>query len=147
MAVGGVSAWEWCLPGRVFACVSDFVGGTPSSMNRITDRCKKHYLQATGSLIEPNSYLNNLSNSLNSLNFNSIFHICLVGAVVASWSLTQEVAGSRPFTVMTIFFITEFSESRETFRKNSIVLKYLSEIWNLALILCLNSEVATIPHL
>ena len=27
--------------------------------------------------------------------------MCLAGAVVASWSLTQEVAGSSPFTVMT----------------------------------------------
>ena len=29
--------------------------------------------------------------------------MCLAGTVVASWSLTQEVAGSSPFTVMTIF--------------------------------------------
>ena len=43
--------------------------------------------------------------------------MCLAGAVVASWSLTQEVAGSGPFTVMTNIFVTEFSE---TFRKNSI---------------------------
>ena len=28
---------------------------------------------------------------------------CLAGAVVASWSLPQEVAGSNPFTVMTYF--------------------------------------------
>ena len=34
----------------------------------------------------------------------------LAGTAVASWSLTQELAGSSPFTVMTI----------KTFRKNSI---------------------------
>ena len=27
-------------------------------------------------------------------------YMCLAGAVVASWSLAQEVAGSNPFTVM-----------------------------------------------
>ena len=31
------------------------------------------------------------------------------GAVVASWSLTQVVAGSSSFTVMTNIFVTEFS--------------------------------------
>ena len=31
-------------------------------------------------------------------------HMCLAGAVVAPWSLTQEVAGSNPFTVMTNIF-------------------------------------------
>ena len=30
-----------------------------------------------------------------------VSHMCLAGAVVASWSLMQEVAGSIPFTVMT----------------------------------------------
>ena len=30
-----------------------------------------------------------------------ISHMCLAGAVVASWSLTQELAGSNPFSVMT----------------------------------------------
>ena len=35
--------------------------------------------------------------------------ICLAGAVVASWSLTQEVEGSNPFTVMNIF-VTEFAK-------------------------------------
>ena len=35
---------------------------------------------------------------------------CLVGAVVTSWPLTQEVAGSNPFTVMKNSLITEFSE-------------------------------------
>ena len=32
-------------------------------------------------------------------------YLCLTGAVVASWSLTQELAGSSPFSV------TEFSEN------------------------------------
>ena len=36
--------------------------------------------------------------------------MCLAGAVVASWSLTQEVA------VTTNIFLTEFSKSSETFR-------------------------------
>ena len=39
-----------------------------------------------------------------------VSHICLAGTVVASRSLTQEVAGSNPFTVMTNIFVTEFSE-------------------------------------
>ena len=30
-----------------------------------------------------------------------VCHMCLAGAVAASWSLVQEVAGSNPFTVMT----------------------------------------------
>ena len=33
-----------------------------------------------------------------------VSHMCLAGAVVASWSLTQEVAGSNPFTVLTNIF-------------------------------------------
>ena len=37
-----------------------------------------------------------------------ISHMCLAGAVVACWSLTQEVAGLSPFNV--IIFFTEFSE-------------------------------------
>ena len=45
-----------------------------------------------------------------------ISHMCLASTVVASWSLTQEVAGLIPYTVMTNIFVTEFSE---TFRKNS----------------------------
>ena len=42
-----------------------------------------------------------------------VSHMCLAGAVVASWSLTQEIAGSSPFTVTNIFF-TEFSELGKT---------------------------------
>ena len=47
--------------------------------------------------------------------------------VVASWSLTWEVAGSSPFTVMTNIFVTEFRKFSETFRKNSNNL--LTRIW------------------
>ena len=39
-----------------------------------------------------------------------VSHMSLPGVVVASWSLTQEVAGSSPFTVITNIFVTEFSE-------------------------------------
>ena len=46
-------------------------------------------------------------------------HMCLAGAAVASWSLTQEVAGLSPFTVMRNIFVTEFGEFSKTFRKNS----------------------------
>ena len=43
-----------------------------------------------------------------------VFHVCLAGAVVASWSLAQEVIGSSSFT-----FVTKFGEFSETFRKDS----------------------------
>ena len=33
-----------------------------------------------------------------------VSHMCLAGTVIAYWSLTQEVAGLNPFTVMTITF-------------------------------------------
>ena len=46
--------------------------------------------------------------------------MCLTGTVVASLSLTQEVAGSSFFTLKTNIFVTEFAEFSETFRKNSI---------------------------
>ena len=36
--------------------------------------------------------------------------MCLAGTVVASWSFTQDVAGSNPFTVMTNIFVSECSE-------------------------------------
>ena len=42
-----------------------------------------------------------------------VSHMCLAGAVVASWSLVQDVAGSNPFTVMTNIFVTEFAEFSE----------------------------------
>ena len=40
-----------------------------------------------------------------------VSHMCLAGAVAASLSITQEVAGSSSFTVMTNIFVTEFSEN------------------------------------
>ena len=46
--------------------------------------------------------------------------MCLAGAVVVSWSLTQEVAGWSSCTVMTNIFVTELGNSVKTFRKNSI---------------------------
>ena len=42
-----------------------------------------------------------------------VSHVCLAGAVVASWSLTQEVTGSNPLTVMTTIFVTELAEFSE----------------------------------
>ena len=43
----------------------------------------------------------------------SLICVCLAGAVVASWSLTQGLTGLKPFTVMTNFSVTEFSEFNE----------------------------------
>ena len=40
----------------------------------------------------------------------SASQMCLAGTVVASLSLTQEVAGSSPFTTMTNIFVTELDE-------------------------------------
>ena len=42
-----------------------------------------------------------------------VSYMCLAGPVVASWSLTQDVAGLNPFTVMTNILITEFTEFNE----------------------------------
>ena len=42
-----------------------------------------------------------------------VSHMCLTGTVVASWSLTHEVAVSNPFTAMTNNFVTEFAEFSE----------------------------------
>ena len=50
-----------------------------------------------------------------------VSHICLAGAVLASWSLTQEVAASSSFPVITNIFVSEFAKFSETSRKNSIV--------------------------
>ena len=35
-----------------------------------------------------------------------VSHLCLAGGVVESWSLTQEVIGSSPFTVMANCFVS-----------------------------------------
>ena len=45
-----------------------------------------------------------------------VSHMCLPGAVVASRSLTQEVAGSSPFTVVRNTFVTEFAEFSENIK-------------------------------
>ena len=42
-----------------------------------------------------------------------ISHTCLPSAVVASWSLTQEIEGSNPFTVIINILVTEFIELKE----------------------------------
>ena len=61
----------------------------------------------------------NSGNQINHWNMNwaqfkdPISHVCLPGTAVASWSLTQEVAGSSPFTVRTSIFVSEFSEFSE----------------------------------
>ena len=34
-----------------------------------------------------------------------VSHMCLTGAAVSFWSLTQKVAGSRAFTVITNIFL------------------------------------------
>ena len=47
-----------------------------------------------------------------------VSHVCLAGAVVASLSLTQEVAGSSPFTVMTNILSLNLLNSVKTFRNN-----------------------------
>ena len=44
--------------------------------------------------------------------------LCNAGIVVATWSLTQEVAGSSPFYCNDKYFIV-LSELSETFRDNS----------------------------
>ena len=44
---------------------------------------------------------------------NLVSHMCLAGTVVASCFLTQKVACSSPFTVMTNMFFTECAEFSE----------------------------------
>ena len=50
-----------------------------------------------------------------------VSYMCLAGAVIASWSLTQEVAGSSPFTIATITLSLNSANSVKTFRENSIM--------------------------
>ena len=40
--------------------------------------------------------------------------MCLAGAKVASWSLTQKVTGLSPFSLMTNIFVTGIAEFEET---------------------------------
>ena len=63
-----------------------------------------------------------------------VSNMCLAGTVVACWSLTQEMANSSPFTVMTNIFVTELSEFSETFRKKSnrfVKIDYLPHLYTL----------------
>ena len=41
--------------------------------------------------------------------------MCLAGALVVSWSLTQVLAGWNPLIVITNIFVTEFAEFTDTF--------------------------------
>ena len=41
-----------------------------------------------------------------------VSHMSLAGAAVASWSLTQEMAGLNPLTVMTNIFVTDYSNDK-----------------------------------
>ena len=50
---------------------------------------------------------------------NPVSQMCLADVMIASWSPTQEVAGSSPFTVM-----TNISNSVKTFRKATFSLSY-----------------------
>ena len=51
--------------------------------------------------------------------------MCLVGTVVASWSLAQEVAGSSPFTIMANIFVTEFKELRQNPKSHQVSMGYV----------------------
>ena len=42
--------------------------------------------------------------------------MCPPDTMVASWSLTQGMAGSNPFTVMTNILVVEFSELNENIK-------------------------------
>ena len=50
-----------------------------------------------------------------------VSYMCLAGYVVASWSLTQEMAGSSSFTIATIILSLNSLNSVKTFRENSII--------------------------
>ena len=54
--------------------------------------------------------------------------MCLAGTVVASWSLTQEMAGSSPLTVMTHFNPLNSTNSMKTFGENSFVNIFYSKV-------------------
>ena len=48
-----------------------------------------------------------------------VCHMCLAGTVVASWLLTQEVAGSSPLLWWQLFVSLNSANSGKTFRENS----------------------------
>ena len=52
-------------------------------------------------------------------------YLCLAGTVVASWSLTQKVAGLNNLFNKLYFLSLSLLNSVKTFRKNSIVAKKL----------------------
>ena len=47
-----------------------------------------------------------------------VSHLCLASAVIASWSLKQEMAGSNPSSVVTNIF-SHFNLFNDSFRENS----------------------------
>ena len=66
-------------------------------------------------------FINEVELSLNSANSENlknhwvqfkdpVSHMCLAGTLISLWSLTQEVAGSSHFTVMSNIFVSEFTE-------------------------------------
>ena len=77
--------------------VEFFLNGAESSFNSVNSA-------NSGNLIN--------QSSMNWAEFKDpLSHVCLAGDVVASWSLTQEMAGLSPFTIITnIFEFAEFSE-------------------------------------
>ena len=46
-----------------------------------------------------------------------VSHMCLAGAIVTSWSLTQDVAGLSPFTFIDKYILS--MNSVKTYNKNS----------------------------
>ena len=48
----------------------------------------------------------------------SVYCMCFVGTVVASWSLLQGMLSSNPFTIVTNILVTEVSEFNENIKIN-----------------------------
>ena len=49
---------------------------------------------------------------MNSAQFKDpVSHMCLPGAVVVSWSFTQEIEGLKPFTIIVNILVTKFNEN------------------------------------
>ena len=81
------------------------------------------------SVISANS--ENLINhlSMNWVDFKDpVSHMCLAGAVVVSWSLTQKVAGLSSLVVMTNIVSLNSLNPVKTFRKNSIFVVSVNKI-------------------
>ena len=51
-----------------------------------------------------------VKHEMGSIEIYCLLTVCLVGTVVTSRSISQEVAGSSPFTVVKNIFVTEFAE-------------------------------------